>query len=480
MNSNSQLETDRFIKKLNYRDLIIFIVPILIFALYLFIYNPGILTVNSYSILHQIARGEFVGPYSIFYTFLVMVCLKIYPSAATVGILQILIFAIIWTAICKYQRDDTLNTSNQFVMQFALTLIITLIPINAVYSITLQENVLFAYALLTLTFLIKIIIDRNGQPDLKIIILLALTLAITSQLTQYGILISIITLICLAWYLIKKNNSQNKVLGLAATTILIILIISSLNVVFNVHDSNENLIESNGINLEKSRYDFFSTINENPSASYENATSINHGTDKFNSMNGFVSAFSNNPILWTLFENPITYIVLSLLALAFIFMVTQSRELILIYIPNLFNIIFAIISSPIQIKLYSNLLIFYLIAVILISIYFRQGLDMKNNSLNNKTQEEDNFQEVPKQTYVEEPQERHNDSFDEELEDLTSEDIDEMLGKTPQEEPIKDRIDETSPKDNSNPNMRNKYSSNDEPSFDLVDEILKEIESGKK
>lgn len=480
MNSNSQLETNTSIKKLNYRDLIIFIVPVLIFALYLFIFNPGILTVNSYSILHQIASGEFVGPYSIFYTFIVMVCLKIYPSAATVGVLQILIFAIIWTAICKYHRDDTLNTSNQFVMQFALTLIITLIPINAVYSITLQENVLFAYALLTLTFLIKILIDRNGQLNLKMIILLALALALTSQLTRYGIIISIITLICLALYLLKKNNSQNKVLRLAAATIVIILILSSLNVVFNVHDSNEKLIESNGINLEKSKYDFFSGINENPSASYESATSINQGSDKYTSMNGFVSAFSNNPILGTLFENPITYLVLSLLALAFIFMATPSRELILIYVPNLFNIIFAVISSPIQIKLYSNLLIFYLIAVILISIYFRQGVNLKDNSLNKKTQSEVNFQEIPKQNYVEEPQEYYYNSIEEELEALTPEDIDEMLGKTHQEEPTTHMRDKTSPNDNSNPDIKDKTSPNDESSSDLIDEILKEIESGKK
>lgn len=480
MNLNSQLETNTLIKKLNYRDFLIFIVPILIFALYLFIYNPGILTVNSYSILHQIANGEFIGSYSIFYTFIVMICLKIYPSVATVGVLQILIFAIIWTAICKYHRDDTLDTSNPFVMQFALTLIITLIPINAVYSITLQENVLFAYALLTLTFLIKIIIDRNGQPDLKLVILLALTLAITSQLTRYGILISIITLIGLACYLIKKNNTQNKILGLAATTIVVILILSSLNATFNVNDSNENLIESEGINLEKSKSDFFSAINENPSESYESAISINQGLPTFDSMNRFVSTFSDNPLLGTLFENPITYFVLSMLALAFIFMSTPSRELILIYVPNLLNIIFAIISSPIQIKFYSNLLIFYLIAVILISIYFKHNLDLKNNSLNNKTQEEVNFQEIPDQTYVTEPQEHYPDSFEEELEELTSEDINEMLGKISQKEQTTDRIDETSQNDNSNPDMKDETSQNEESSSDLIDEILKEIESGKK
>jgi hypothetical protein len=46
-------------RKINYRDLMIFAVPILIFALYLFIYNPGILTYDSFAQIHQIAGGEF-------------------------------------------------------------------------------------------------------------------------------------------------------------------------------------------------------------------------------------------------------------------------------------------------------------------------------------------------------------------------------------------------------------------------------------
>lgn len=42
MNENLQsMDLMSMIKKVNYRDLMIFIVPILIFSLYLYIYNPG-------------------------------------------------------------------------------------------------------------------------------------------------------------------------------------------------------------------------------------------------------------------------------------------------------------------------------------------------------------------------------------------------------------------------------------------------------
>lgn len=134
--------------KFNYRDFIIFIVPVLIFSLYLYIYNPGILTAASFSQLHQIATGEFTGAYPILHTIIEMICLKIYASPASIGAFQILVFSLIWMIICNYHRDDTKSDSNGFVLQFIITMIVCLIPINAIYSITLSSNILFSYAVL--------------------------------------------------------------------------------------------------------------------------------------------------------------------------------------------------------------------------------------------------------------------------------------------------------------------------------------------
>ena len=161
MNFNSSQSNG--LPKINYRDLIIFVLPVLIFVLYLFAYNPGVLTVDSFSQLHQIATGKFTTAHPIFHTFLEMLCLKIFKSPFYIGLFQILIFSAIWMGICKYHRDDYSKNSNAFIVQFIVTLIVCLIPINAIYSITLSSNVLFSYSIMLLCFFFFFFFDKNGE-----------------------------------------------------------------------------------------------------------------------------------------------------------------------------------------------------------------------------------------------------------------------------------------------------------------------------
>lgn len=44
---------------LSYKDLIIFLVPFMIFMGYLYIFNPGILRYDSFYQLHQIATSQY-------------------------------------------------------------------------------------------------------------------------------------------------------------------------------------------------------------------------------------------------------------------------------------------------------------------------------------------------------------------------------------------------------------------------------------
>ena len=156
MNLNYRTKNKKInITKFNLKDLIIFLIPLIIFLFYLYIYNPGILTYDSFNQLHQIATGNFNNWQPFFHTFIEMVCIKIYASPVTIGVVQILSFSIIWTLICKYNRNDDLETKKYFFMQVILTFTISLIPINALYSITLWKDVLFSYLVLLLCLLIS-------------------------------------------------------------------------------------------------------------------------------------------------------------------------------------------------------------------------------------------------------------------------------------------------------------------------------------
>lgn len=493
MNLNSTESS--IISKPNYRDLIIFIVPILIFSLYLFVYNPGVLTVASYSQLHQIATGEFTNAHPIFHTLLEILFLKLFKSPFYIGLFQIIIFSLIWTVICKYHRDDYTKSSNEFVLQYIVTLIICLIPINAVYSITLSSNILFSYSIMFLCFLIKVMIDKNGILNTELLILMALTLVIMSGLNTYGIYIALLSLIVIFHYLYKNDTAPNTYTKFVGITIVCILLLGSLNLIYDVDNDTLNIQTNDafedGINLENAKNQFFNVANDKPTAEFENAASVNVGNSNYNLIDSFVNLFRDNFILDGLFNNPILYMLFSILLLVLIFIMTQSEEIFLVYVPVLLNIIVVALTG--QNNLYSNLLVFYLIVIILINLWVKQDLKYEgipdltqtfNKSDKNEVQpismkekryvepvttEEETYIEpiTTEETYVEpitmEEDYIEEDDYSEletEIEELTFEEIDEMLGNSPTEEKQKEEHKSEEP--------------------DLIDEILKEIEMGKK
>lgn len=92
-----------------------------------------------------------------------MIFLKIFKTPLVISIFQILTFSTMWTVICKYLRNENLKSNKTFILQVILTLIISLIPLNAIYSIFLYKDILFSYCLMFLCFLIKVIVDKKGQ-----------------------------------------------------------------------------------------------------------------------------------------------------------------------------------------------------------------------------------------------------------------------------------------------------------------------------
>ena len=80
------------LKKLDYRDLIIFLIPFLIFIFYLYVYDPGILTQDSFYQMNQIASSNFTNWHPFFHTFIEMLCLKLYPDTNPLQFYRLLYF----------------------------------------------------------------------------------------------------------------------------------------------------------------------------------------------------------------------------------------------------------------------------------------------------------------------------------------------------------------------------------------------------
>ena len=475
----------------------IFIIPILIFSLYLFIYNPGILTYESFAQVHQIASGKFTNSFPFFHTFIEMIFLNLFGTPLSIAVLQMLVFSTIWTIICKYHRGDEVEINN-FILQFILTLVICLIPINAVYSITLWKEILFSYSLLFLTFLIKVLVDRSGEMDLKFTIILALTIAITSQLSVIGIYIGIITLIAVLAYLFLKNKNNDKTfMILPVLAIIFILLIGSLSFAFNVEDVQTNnsggapivwsvlrgddwngqvyYITKDGALLKETQDKYYAANNITPTASYEKLTSPHQGEDRYNQINSIVVYFKDHTLTDTLFYSPALYMYMAIILLILMQVVIKSKEMYLIYVPNLINIIGVFLTCSLNENrfLYPNLLIFYLLVIIFISIYFKVNLKTLSLSANTQKSEKTTFKSEPAQDVYKPNVNQHyfentGSENDGSIQEVSYDDIDinSILEDAPVYEEI-EQIDENTPEDI-------------DIDSDLIDEILKEIEMEKK
>ncbi len=475
-------------RSINYRDLLIFLVPILIFGLYLFIYNPGILTYDSFAQIHQIASGKFTNSFPFFHTFIEMLFLNITGTPLSMGVLQILVFSAIWTVICKYHRDDASESSNKFTFQFIVTLIICLIPINAVYSVTLWPQILFSYALLFLSFLIKVLIDKDGEMSLRFAVILAVTIAVTSQLSTLGIYIAIVTLIVILAYLYLKNRNESRTfLLLPALTIVLILIIGSLSLAYTVEDSHSTssfggnplvwsvlrgddwsgqayYLTNDGDFLKQAQNKFYTENNITQNADYEKLTSANYGKGNYGMINSFAVYFKDHTLTDTLFLSPALYMYLAIILLVAIQMITKSKEMYLVYVPNLINIIGVFMTTSLTENrfLYPNLLVFYLLVIIFISIYFRRGAKSLPITLNTQKTDKSGNNNYQSNSIVNE------NAYDVQVDAMSLKEIDSMLAES-------DTYDLTGK--NITPESDNIEKDYDD---ELINEILKEIEEGKK
>ena len=477
---DTKYEIDLFskIKTLNKFDIVIFLIPFLIFLYYLHVFDPGLVWFDSFKQLHQIATGKFTNWHPFFHTFIEMICVKLTGTTASVGLLQIITFSTMWMVICKYNRDDTQKSKKTLILQIIFTLIIALIPINAIYSITLLKDILFSYFMMFLCFLFQVLIDRKGQTSFIFIVVMSIVMAFITQLRLNGMYVVIPLLVILAIYLYRKGNTNKAFIIIPALTIIVILLIGSLGMVYNVKDlqldgvrdvvthiladydlhldlnkadrdkihklmnetaikdsyndsykdplrndaikpgvwkkdkmtyikmaikysvknpgyfiqhmfkaaplawqitrddswaSNNAPIYSTPDTLEKTKVGFYERQNQTPLTTYDNASATQIGTAEYNILDGWALFAKENPIVSTIFNSPALYMYLSIILMAALYLITRLKEIWLVFLPNLLNIITIFISIPAQHTryLYPNLLVFYLLVIILIGVLMK-------------------------------------------------------------------------------------------------------------
>lgn len=138
---------------------VLFIIPLIVSIIYLTAFNPGVLTFDSYEqILMAKGLKQIVDYHPAIITIIFKVILSIKDSPTAIILVQIIIYSIVISKLCFLLNQRGLSEKKTIIF----CLMVSLMPNNAVQSITIWKDVWYMIALLaSLYFLEKIYLGKN-------------------------------------------------------------------------------------------------------------------------------------------------------------------------------------------------------------------------------------------------------------------------------------------------------------------------------
>ena len=208
--------------KIELIDIIIFAIVIIIFGACLLAFYPALMTSDSPDQIQQAMTNEYYDAHPVFHSYIMGNITKIFGSVSAVAILQILVFAFVWTIACKATRKENCNLLNK-IFQILFTLIICLVPINFMYSISMWKDILYTYSILGIIICIYLGIKKNYNYSYLEMVAISVCNIFIMQTRHNGMPIGIILFIILIGLNFFKNKKIKRTLAFILISIITIV-----------------------------------------------------------------------------------------------------------------------------------------------------------------------------------------------------------------------------------------------------------------
>ena len=205
------------------KDIIIFLIPCVIFLILLLAYYPGIIPYDGNFQWNQVQTEQITSGHPFLSTYFMLLLSKIWNSPTIVLLFQIFIFSLFWTIMCNKTRSDN------FKKQIIYTFFISCIPIISIYSITLWKDVLYSYYLMMLAFLTyHYVNDKKYEISILQCSIIGLLLFLIYSY-RYNAIIAVGLYVLIISILFLKNNLKNiKKVGLILITFVVLFLAVSI------------------------------------------------------------------------------------------------------------------------------------------------------------------------------------------------------------------------------------------------------------
>lgn len=203
-----------------WRDILIFAIPLTIFIIALMAFWPGLYTSDSYDQYNQAQTGIVYSAHPVFHTFTTWLVNRVHHSRAMLPLLHIFIFSLLWASINKYIRRLYKNGRKVFYIQVVFTIVVCVLPVVYTYAISAWKDVLYSYCLLALGFLLFVGSNRKFDYLLPQTALISLLLVLASVYRYNGIVPAAAILTVLLMGMIKNKVAIKKMITLVGLCIM--------------------------------------------------------------------------------------------------------------------------------------------------------------------------------------------------------------------------------------------------------------------
>lgn len=193
--------------KENDKNIIIFILSIILLTIPLMAFYPGIVPIDGQNQWNQVESNYLRNNHPFFSTFIWWLLSKIWNQPTILMILQILILSLEWTKICKLLRNK-----QNFKKQVIYTIILFMIPLVFLYAITAWKDIIYSYMLILLAIMIYIGIEKDFKYSYKELFIIALTMSLIMLYRYNGIIVVACSIITFLIIFIKHKYGAKKIL----------------------------------------------------------------------------------------------------------------------------------------------------------------------------------------------------------------------------------------------------------------------------
>lgn len=202
------------------RDIVLFMLPVVLLTIVLFALWPGLYTSDSYDQYNQAQTGIVYPAHPVFHTFTIWLVNSIHHSRVMLPLAHIFLFSLMWAVMCGYIRRLYNKSDKVFYAQFVFMVILCILPIIYTYSVSAWKDVLYSYSLLSLAFLLFIGSYKKFNYSTLEIVCIALLLSLAVAYRHNGVIPALVVFVILSVGMIKYKTSTRKIVTLTGLSVV--------------------------------------------------------------------------------------------------------------------------------------------------------------------------------------------------------------------------------------------------------------------